>query len=109
MEFWRQTGAKLIYSGSSTKFSEEGKGRHLSPYTAAKALNTELLVDYAQWYNLPYAIVYFYNVYGGRELSHGDYATVVGKFKNLVANGAKSLPVSFRHTASPFHTCFRYC
>jgi UDP-glucose 4-epimerase len=94
LEFWRVSGAKLIYSGSSTKFANNGEGRHLSPYTAAKALNSELLIDYAKWYTLPYATAYFYNVYGGRELREGKFSTVVGKFKKLRSNGVTRLPVT---------------
>ena len=29
---------------------------------------------------MPYAITYFYNVYGGRENSKGEFATVIAKF-----------------------------
>ena len=94
LQFWHSSGAKLIYSGSSTKFADNGEGRHLSPYTAAKSHNTDLLVDFARWYNLPFAIVYFYNVYGGRELRDGKYSTVIGKFKDLVTHGATKLPVT---------------
>jgi UDP-glucose 4-epimerase len=94
LKFWQSSGAKLIYSGSSTKFSDNGEGRHLSPYTATKSLNTELLCDFAKWYSLPFSIVYFYNVYGGRELRDGKYSTVIGKFKELVAKGATKLPVT---------------
>ena len=94
IEFWHMSGAKLIYSGSSTKFADNGEGRHLSPYTAAKSLNTELLVDFSKWYGLPFAIVYFYNVYGGREASVGKYSTVIGRFKELVCNGITVLPVT---------------
>ena len=94
LKFWNVSGAKLIYSGSSTKFADNGNGRHLSPYTAGKCLNTELLTDFAQWYGLPFAITYFYNVYGGRELRSGTYATVVGRFKELVSNGVTELPVT---------------
>jgi UDP-glucose 4-epimerase len=94
LEFWHKSEAKLIYSGSSTKFADNGEGRHLSPYTAAKSLNTELLIDYAKWYSLPFTIIYFYNVYGGRELREGKYSTVIGKFKNLVSNGATKLPIT---------------
>lgn len=93
LEFWRNSGAKLIYSGSSTKFAKDTDGQALSPYTAAKALNSQLLVNYANWYSLPFSIVYFYNVYGGRELTSGRYCTVIGKFKQMVSDGAKSLPV----------------
>jgi len=94
LQFWHSSGAKLIYSGSSTKFADKGEGRHLSPYTAAKSLNTELLFDFAKWYDLPFSIVYFYNVYGGRELRNGKYSTVIGKFKELVSNGATKLPIT---------------
>ena len=94
LQFWCLSEAKLIYSGSSTKFSDNGKGRHLSPYTAAKSLNTELVCDFAKWYDLEFCIVYFYNVYGGRELQSGKYSTVIGKFKNLVSKGMTNLPVT---------------
>ena len=94
LQFWQSSGAKLIYSGSSTKFANDGEGRHLSPYSAAKSLNTELLFDFAKWYDLDFSIVYFYNVYGGRELRDGKYSTVIGKFKELVSKGAKKLPTT---------------
>ena len=98
LQYWHTSGAKLIYSGSSTKFSNKGNGRHLSPYTATKSLNTELLIDYAKWYQLPFAIVYFYNVYGGRELRTGNYATVIGKYKEYVYNKCTRLPVTLPGT-----------
>ena len=104
LQFWQSSGAKLIYSGSSTKFAENGTGRHLSPYTAAKALNTELLFDYATWYKLPFAIVYFYNVYGGRELRSGKYSTVIGKFKDLVSQGVTKLPITRPGTQRRYFT-----
>ncbi|MDC0639729.1 NAD-dependent epimerase/dehydratase family protein [Planktomarina temperata] len=94
LHLWQISGAKLIYSGSSTKFSDNGKGEHLSPYTAAKSLNTKLLIDFSKWYNLSCSIVYFYNVYGGRELRSGRYSTVIGKYKELRKSGATNLPVS---------------
>jgi UDP-glucose 4-epimerase len=94
IQYWETSGAKLIYSGSSTKFADNGDGRHLSPYTSAKSLNTELLFDFAKWYDLPFSIVYFYNVYGGRELRNGKYSTVIGKFKELVLKGATKLPIT---------------
>lgn len=94
LEFWQSSGSKLIYSGSSTKFADNGEGRHLSPYTSAKSLNTELLYDFAKWYDLPFSIVYFYNVYGGRELRSGKYSTVIGKFKELVCQGVEVLPIT---------------
>ena len=50
-------------------------------------------MNFSSWFGLDYAIVYFYNVYGGNEISDGQFATVIGKFKKLVSEGEKSLPV----------------
>lgn len=80
-EFWRKKKCKLVYAGSSTKFSDGGLGRHQSPYAWMKASNTELVQNFGSWYKLPYAITYFYNNYGPRELSKGPYASVMGRFK----------------------------
>lgn len=81
LEFARKTGAKIIYAGSSTKFGDGGLGRSQSPYAWTKASNTELVENYGSWYNIPYAIVYFYNVYGKREIATGKYATLIALFK----------------------------
>ncbi|HEY4510833.1 MAG TPA: NAD-dependent epimerase/dehydratase family protein, partial [Candidatus Paceibacterota bacterium] len=67
VEFWRKYGGKLVYAGSSTKFGDGGLGRNQSPYAWTKATNTELVRNYGHWYQLPYAITYFYNVYGPGE------------------------------------------
>ena len=83
-----------MYSGSSTKFGDEGATIYSSPYALSKAQNTELLSSFAQWYELRHAIVYFYNVYGGREISTGPYATVIAKFLALKKQGATQLPVT---------------
>ena len=85
--------AKLIYSGSSTKFSKDINVVE-SPYSFSKRLNTQLLVKYAQWFELKYAITYFYNVYGPNEISKGKYATVIAKFLELKRNNEKYLPIT---------------
>lgn len=81
LEFARKTGAKIVYAGSSTKFGDGGLGRSQSPYAWTKASNTELVENYGSWFNVPYAIVYFYNVYGKREIQSGKYATLIAMFK----------------------------
>ena len=83
LEFCRKTGAKIIYAGSSTKFGDGGLGRDQSPYAWTKASNTELVINYGKWFNISYAITYFYNVYGPREISKGKYATLIALFKEL--------------------------
>lgn len=86
LEFVRKTGCKILYAGSSTKFGDGGLGRSASPYAWTKATNTELVINYGNWYNVSYAITYFYNVYGPREISSGKYATLIALFKEKVKN-----------------------
>jgi UDP-glucose 4-epimerase len=80
VEYWRKRGCKLVYAGSSTKFADGGLGRDQSPYAWTKATNTDLVRNYGNWYELPYAITYFYNVYGPGERA-GIYGTVVEIFR----------------------------
>jgi len=78
---------KLVYAASSTKFAIEGDGRHQNPYSFTKALNVDLINDYGRWYDLPYAICYFYNGFGPRERGDGRYATVIAKFEHQYLRG----------------------
>ena len=86
LEFVRKTGCKILYAGSSTKFGDGGLGRSASPYAWTKASNTELVKNYGAWFNVPYAITYFYNVYGPREIQTGKYATLIALFKEKMKN-----------------------
>lgn len=86
LEFCRRKDCKVVYAGSSTKFADNGEGRDQSPYAWTKATNTELVQNYAEWFGLKYAITYFYNVYGPREMS-GPYGTLVRIFTELHRNG----------------------
>jgi len=89
LEFWRNKKCKLVYAGSSTKFTEDSssekvEGRNRAPYNFSKAINSELVHNYGRWYELDYSIAYFYNVYGPRERSgqfEGSYGTVVETFR----------------------------
>ena len=76
LEYCRKNKVRLVYAGSSTKFGDTE-----SPYSYFKAQNTELIKKYGEWFGLDYAITYFYNVYGGREIKEGKYATVIGIFE----------------------------
>jgi UDP-glucose 4-epimerase len=103
LEFARSNGAKLVYAGSSTKFGDGGLGRDQSPYAWTKATNTELVRNYGTWYDLPYAIAYFYNVYGPGERA-GAYGTVIEIFRQkrlrgepLMVNAPGSQKRNFTH------------
>ena len=82
LEYCATRQAKLIYSGSSTKFSEV-----TNPYILAKKLNTQLVKGICEQYGIDYAITYFYNVYGSNEIAEGPYATVVAKFLKAKKEG----------------------
>tara|TARA_B100000674_G_C37948012_1_gene965864 strand:- start:1518 stop:2375 length:858 start_codon:yes stop_codon:yes gene_type:complete len=86
LEFWRKQKCKLVYAGSSTKFSNDS-GKDSSPYAYTKSSNTDLVKNYASWFDLPYAISYFYNVYGKNEIADGDYATLIAIFKKRFIEG----------------------
>lgn len=81
LEACRKWGAKLVYSASSSKFGNDGRDEHLSPYAWAKSKMVELIKNYREWYGLEYEICYFFNVYGPGQIKTGDYATVVGIFE----------------------------
>ena len=94
LKFCVKNNLKLVYAGSSTKFGDGGVGRTQSPYAWTKASNTELVKNYGNWFGLNYAIVYFYNVYGGREISSGKYATLIAIFKDKYKKGEPLTVVS---------------
>ncbi len=87
LEFWQTHKMKLVYAGSSTKFGDDGKNREASPYAHTKAENSELVKRIGDEQGLPYAITYFYNVYGPGERA-GVYGTLIENFKQQYVRGA---------------------
>jgi UDP-glucose 4-epimerase len=87
LDFVKKCDAKLVYAGSSTKFTNEHLGYIKSPYTWSKETNTEFVKLFCEWNSIDYAITYFYNVYGPREIENGPYATLIAMFINKVKNG----------------------
>jgi UDP-glucose 4-epimerase len=83
---------KLIYSATSASLGNKGQDMNLSPYAFSKAKNLELLENLKKWFNFRYEVIYFYNVYGERQICKGDMATVVGIFEDHFKMG-KKLPV----------------
>jgi UDP-glucose 4-epimerase len=86
IDYWKDRKCKLVYAGSSTKFGDGGAARHTSPYAASKAANTELVKEVGDREKLPYAITYFYNVFGPGE-RYGVYGTVIESFKQMYLRG----------------------
>jgi len=83
---------KVIYSATSASLGNSGKDMNLSPYAFTKAKNLELLENLKKWFNLRYEVIYFYNVYGPRQICKGEMATVVGIFEEHYKN-KRPLPI----------------
>ena len=77
---------KLIYSATSATLGNGGKDKNLSPYAFTKAKNLELLENLKKWFNFKFEVIYFYNVYGPRQIRSGKMATVIGIFENQYEN-----------------------
>ena len=73
---------KLIYSATSASLGNKGNDKNLSPYAFTKSKNLELLENLKRWFNLKFEVIFFYNVYGPRQIKVGDMATVIGIFEN---------------------------
>jgi UDP-glucose 4-epimerase len=83
LKFCLSKKVKLIYSGSSSTI---GDNKYLSPYSWTKYCNNELIKNFNKWYGLNYVIVYFYNVYGGRQLKKSPMSALMGIFEEQYKN-----------------------
>ena len=83
---------RLIYSATSASLGNKGNDRNLSPYAFTKAKNLELLENLKKWYNFKFEVIYFYNVYGPKQISKGKMSTVIGIFEEAYKK-KKPLPI----------------
>jgi len=104
---------KLVYSATSASIGNKGKDKNLSPYAFTKSKNLEMLENLKQWYNFKFEIIYFYNVYGPKQICEGDMATVIGIFENqykknkfltVVKPGTQTR--RFTHIDDTIETCY---
>ena len=105
---------RLIYSATSASIGNKGNDKNLSPYAFTKAKNLELLDNLRKWFNFSFEILYFYNVYGPKQISIGDMATVIGIFEDqyrkkkpltVVKPGTQSR--RFTHIDDTIKACFK--
>ena len=104
---------KLIYSATSASIGNNGEDKNLSPYAFTKAKNLEMLENLRKWYNLKYEVIYFYNVYGPKQISKGDMATVIGIFEEQYKNKSDLTVVRpgtqtrrFTHISDTINACY---
>ena len=86
-KFCLENNIKLIYSATSASLGNKGRDKDLSPYAFTKSKNLELLENLKKWFSFRYEIVYFYNVYGPKQIKDGEMATVIGIFETLSRKG----------------------
>ncbi len=111
--FCLENKIKLIYSATSASLGNKGKDKNLSPYAFTKAKNLELLENLKRWFKFNYEVIYFYNVYGPRQIRKGKMATVIGIFEDHYVQN-KPLPVvrpgyqtrSFTHIEDTIEVCY---
>jgi len=105
---------KLIYSATSASLGNRGKDKNLSPYAFTKSKNIEFLENLKKWFRFKYEVIFFYNVYGPRQISTGNMATVIGIFENYYLKN-KPLPIvkpgsqsrRFTHIDDTIEICFK--
>ncbi len=104
---------KLVYSATSASIGNKGKDKNLSPYAFTKAKNLEMLENLKNWFKFKYEILYFYNVYGPKQISFGPMATVIGIFENQYKNNKPLTVVKpgsqsrrFTHIDDTVNACF---
>ena len=106
LEFCLKNKIEIIYSATSANLGNSGKDENLSPYAFTKANNLKLIVNLNKWFGLKYKIIYFYNVYGPRQIINSSMAAVIGIFENHYKN-KKYLPVTFPGTQLRIFTHIR--
>ncbi len=111
--FCLKNNIKLIYSATSASLGNKGNDKNLSPYAFTKAKNLELLENLKKWFNFKFEVIYFYNVYGPKQISKGKMSTVIGIFEEAYKN-KKPLPVvkpgsqsrRFTHIDDTIEVCY---
>jgi UDP-glucose 4-epimerase len=112
-KFCLDNNIKLIYSATSASLGNSGNDKNLSPYAFTKSKNLELLENLKKWFNLKFEVIYFYNVYGPRQIKKGEMATVVGIFedqykknKPLTVVKPGSQTRRFTHISDTINICY---
>tara|TARA_B000000557_G_C20751997_1_gene433413 strand:- start:3 stop:890 length:888 start_codon:yes stop_codon:yes gene_type:complete len=113
-DFCLKNNIKLIYSATSASLGNKGNDKDLSPYAFTKSQNLEFLNNLKKWFNFKFEVIFFYNVYGPRQITKGKMATVIGIFEDHYYK-KKPLPVvkpgtqsrRFTHIYDTIEVCYK--
>ena len=79
----RWNGYKFIYAGSSSRWHDP----HISPYATYKFMSEQICMMYNKCFDVDTRIARFYNVYGPHEITEGDQAALIGKWRGMITKG----------------------
>jgi UDP-glucose 4-epimerase len=82
INFCLNNNIKIVYSATSASLGNYQNDQHLSPYAFSKSTNMNLIMNLNEWYKLKYEMIYFYNVYGPKQILNTKMAAVIGVFVN---------------------------
>ena len=88
---------RVIFSSSSSIYGLKNKLPHiedmprdcLNPYAISKVSGEDLCTMYNKLYDLKIVILRYFNVYGDRQPTMGEYAPIIGRFIKLSKNNKK--------------------
>ena len=80
IKFCLENNIKIIYSATSASLGNNQEDQHLSPYAYSKSVNMNLIMNLNKWFNLKYEILYFYNVYGPKQITDSKMSAVIAIF-----------------------------
>jgi len=113
-DFCLKNKIKLIYSATSASLGNRGNDKDLSPYAFTKSKNLEFLNNLKKWFNFKYEVIFFYNVYGPKQITSGKMATVIGIFEDCYK---KKIPLPvvrpgnqsrrFTHISDTVEICYK--
>lgn len=113
INFCKENKIKIIYSATSAFFGNNFSDQNLSPYTFTKTQNLKMILNFSKWYDLKYEIIYFFNVYGPRQITNHKMSAVIGIFEECKT---KNLPLpvvrpgtqkrNFTHINDTVDACF---
>ena len=113
INFCLNNNIKIVYSATSASLGNNQNDQHLSPYAFSKSTNMNLIMNLNEWYKLRYEMIYFYNVYGPKQILGTNMAAVIGVFENQFSK-KKALTVvlpgsqkrRFTHVSDTVFACY---
>jgi UDP-glucose 4-epimerase len=113
IKFCLENNIKIVYSATSASLGNNQEDQHLSPYAYSKSVNMNLIINLNKWHNLRYEIVYFYNVYGPRQITNSKMSAVIAVFCRQYLNNNPLTVVlpgtqrrRFTHVNDTVEACF---